>query len=143
MKIIKHFFSESVIWQTVSVFVDSEGNHSNLIGESDVIVSKSEIINRSYAITGEKKVENNYIIHPKTSIHYTYRSDNPDLGIQLGTFDINGNQIFSKFRIDETELNGYEIIRLEGNICYASGALYNGYKLINAWTSEMKKKPER
>lgn len=137
MEDIKHLLSESATWETSSSFVDGEGNVSSGKGESQIIIAEDHILNQSWAITGKRKLVNNYTIRLISPTRYQYQSDNPDLGIQKGFFDINGNKVFSKFRIDNTDLNGYEIISREGNTCHASGALYKNDELINTWTALM------
>jgi hypothetical protein len=59
---------------------------------------------------------------------------------RIRKFSLDRNTLFSKFGIENTTLNGYEIIRREDDICYAQGALYDNDELINAWTAIMKKK---
>ena len=134
-----NFLSETVLWITSSEFVDSKGNISRGQGESEINVSEELITNNSWVVMGGNKIENNYSIRKVTDTRYQYSSQNPDLGIQKGFFDINRNYIFSKFRIEGTSLNGYEVIERKYDICYANGALYDGNELINTWTAEMRK----
>jgi len=136
---MKHLFSESAHWKTTSAFVDSEGRVSEGIGESVITIGKDKITNQSWAMAGEQKLENDYVIIPHSSTRYEFRSENPALGVQEGFFDLNGNLVYSKFRIIDTDLNGFEVIRREGDICHATGALYSGNELINTWTARMEK----
>lgn len=46
---MKHFLSESAVWQTTSEFVTPEGIISKGIGESVLSIHKEEIINKSWA----------------------------------------------------------------------------------------------
>lgn len=72
-----------------------------------------------------------------TDNEYLFESLNPELGIQKGIFNIDRNLIYSKFVIEGTDLNGFEIIKRVENTCYANGALYDGQKLINTWNAIM------
>ncbi len=136
---MKHLFSESATWQTTSEFVSPDGNISSAKGESVISVGQMEITNDSWAELGGVKRTNNYKITPLSQTEFTSESLNPELGKQIGLFHIDRNCIFSKFRIEGTALNGYEIIRREENLCHAQGALYDDDRLINTWTAVMKK----
>lgn len=133
----KHFLSKPAIWLSSSEFVDPGGEISTGEGESKIIFQEEDILLRSWVMLGNVKRENNYIIRKISESRYSFASDNPELGTQKGYFDINGNHVFSKFIIEETNLNGFEIIVRKNNTCHSSGALYEGDNLINIWTAEM------
>lgn len=135
-----NFLSEDAVWESVSEFVDSNG--VSTIGKGDSIIESDGevIINKSSSSFGEKKITNNYVIRFVSESRYSYTSQNPALGIQIGFFDISKNTIYSKFSIKDSELNGYETIRRIDDICYATGALYNGNELINIWSATLHKK---
>jgi len=134
---MKHFLSESATWQTTSDFVTPNGIISYGKGESVITIHPDNITNNSWAQLGEIKRENNYLIHRVSTNRYLFESVNPELGIQTGIFDVDRNTVFSKFKIEGTTINGYEIIRREDDICYAQGALYDNDLLINTWTAKM------
>lgn len=136
---MKHFLSETAVWQTTSEFVTSDGTTSHARGKSVVTVSETEIINESWAQMGEVKRINNYKITPVSPNELIFESLNPELGKQTGIFNIDRNTVFSKFKIEGSSLNGFEIIRREENTCYAQGALYDNDTLINSWTAIMNK----
>lgn len=135
-----HFLSETAVWESVSEFVSPDGTVSEGRGESAIHIEGGLITNESWVIMQDKKMENMYEIKPQTENRYQYISNNPSLGIQRGYFDVLHNIIYSKFLIQETELNGYEIIRRIDSTCYANGALYNGDELINTWNAVLQKK---
>jgi len=136
---MKHLFSESAIWQTTSEFVAPDGKISHAEGKSVIIISKTEITNKSWAdVDGIRRV-NNYKITPVSQSEFISESLNPELGKQTGMFNLDRSTLYSKFRIEDTSLNGYELIRREGNICYAQGALYENDILINTWRAKMTK----
>lgn len=137
---MKHFLSESAIWQTISEFVAPNGEISNAEGESVISVFETEIINESWAQVCNVKRVNDYKITPVSLTEFSYESLNPELGKQTGMFNIDRNTVFSRFKIEATSLNGYEIIRREGDICYAQGALYDNDGLINTWNATLTKK---
>jgi hypothetical protein len=62
------------------------------------------------------------------------------LGIQKGIFSIDRNTIFSKFRIENSDMNGFEVINRDNDLCKAYGALYNGNELVNSWQTTLKRK---
>lgn len=136
----RYFLSEEAIWVSTSVFVDPSGNRVTYTGESHILFINDIIENRSRIENGENRMENNYEIRLISPSRYEYRSENPGLGIQTGYFDINGNTLYSKFSILNSDLNGFEVIIRQGNICRAYGALYNKDTLINSWNAEMKKR---
>lgn len=132
---MKHFLSESTIWQTTSEFITPNGQISYGMGETAITVLHDKIINNSWAQLGNIKRENNYIIRQISDNRYVSESSNPELGIQTGVYDIDKNTVFFKFKIEGTSMNGFEIIRREGDNCHAQGALYDDNSLINTWTA--------
>ncbi|MCC8153036.1 MAG: hypothetical protein LIP01_01770 [Tannerellaceae bacterium] len=136
---MKHFLSEPAVWKTTSEFVTPNGEISNSKGESVISISETEIINESWAQIGDVKRINTYKLIPVSSGEFRYESFNPELGKQIGVYNIDRNTIFSKFEVEATSLNGYEIIRRENDVCYAQGALYDGNKLLNTWSAILSK----
>lgn len=136
---MKHFLSESTVWQSSSEFVTPDSKIVYAKGESVISVNENEIINESWAQMENIRRINNYKITPLSQSEYTFESLNPELGKQVGIFNVDRNTLFSKFIIEGTSLNGYEIIRREDNVCYAQGALYENDSLINTWSAMMKK----
>lgn len=134
-----HLFSESARWITSSEFVDREGNITLAEGESVIEIQEDHIHNTSWVQMGALTRENNYRITPVSANHFFYRSTNPELGIQQGTFDIDRNVIYSRFTIAGTHINGYEIITFEKDYCHVQGALYESDLLINTWRATMRK----
>lgn len=134
---MKHFLSESAVWKTRSEFVTPDGQISYAEGESIISVTGKEIINESWAQMENIKRINNYKITPLSQSEFAFESLNPELGTQTGTFHVDRNILFSKFRIKGTTINGYEIIRRENDVCYAQGALYESDSLINTWRAVM------
>lgn len=134
---MKHLFSESATWETTSEFVNPQGEISYAQGQSTITVKENEITNSSWAQLGEVKRVNNYRITPVSASKMVSESLNPELGKQTGIFHIDRNRVFSKFTIEGTTLNGFEIIRREYDTCYAEGALYDKDELINTWTATM------
>lgn len=130
---MKHFLSESALWHSKSEFVDSHGNITKASGESKIIVSENEIINESWAEIDSHRRVNNYRIIPISDTEYQSESINPELGVQVGQFNIDRNIIYSKFYITGTELNGFEVIIRENNECKTFGSLYQDNQLINTW----------
>ena len=130
-----HLLSETAIWKSESEFVSPEGTITKAFGESSIVVKGSEIKNNSWASFGESERMNNYSIKAISENELTFESLNPELGIQKGKFNIDRNIIYSKFIIENTNLNGFEIIKRENNLCYTNGALYDGDRLINTWNA--------
>jgi len=139
MREYKHLLSESAIWSTVSEFVDAQGNISRGEGQSTIEVTGEQITNDSWIDPPNGRMENKYNIRKISDTRYLYTSQNPALGIQEGYFDVNKDYVFSKFRIENTNLNGYEVIRRVDDTCQTSGALYDGNTLVNTWTATMSK----
>jgi hypothetical protein len=135
-----HLLSETATWKTQSEFVTPEGEINQGIGETRITIMDEIILNDSWVEQGDSKIENNYKIRKVSPNEYDFESSNPDLGIQKGKFNIERNVVYSKFRIEGTGLNGFEVIERNDNICQAYGALYDKEKLVNSWKAVMKKK---
>lgn len=134
-----HLLSENGLWKTESEFITPEGNITKATGESKIELHNGIIYNHSFVILKNEKICNDYEIKKKKENHYVYESRNPGLGIQIGTFDIDRNIIYSKFIIENTKYNGFEIIERVDRNCFAHGALYEGTSLINTWRAKMTK----
>jgi hypothetical protein len=134
-----HLLSESAVWNSISEFISSDGTITEAIGETSIVIKENEIINNSWASLGESKRINNYRIKIISKNELRFESLNPDLGIQKGKINIDRNTIYSKFIIENTNLNGFEIIRRENDLCYVNGALYDGENLINTWNAKLSK----
>jgi len=135
-----HLLVESSLWESVSEFVTPEGNIMNAIGETKIIVDENKIENKSWAMVNGSKIENFYLITKISETKYSFVSENPSLGTQKGIFSLDRNIIFSKFHIENTDMNGFEVIIRSNDICEAYGALYNKNELINSWKANMKLK---
>lgn len=133
-----HLLSESNLWETVSEFVTPNGVISKASGETEIIFADVVIENRSWVMINNRKLENMYSIKKVSDQLYTFVSNNPALGIQKGTFSIDRNTIFSKFVVENTQMDGFEVIIRNKSNCEAYGALYNNGKLINTWKADMK-----
>ena len=135
-----HLLSESAIWATESEFTDAAGKCSIGKGESRIEVAGVRVINTSWVeMEDGKRILNVYDIEKVQDNLYHYRSTNPALGIQTGSFCIDKNIVYSKFSIIDTQLSGFESIVRDNDICHAYGALYDNDKLINTWTTTMQK----
>jgi len=135
-----HFLSDMALWESFSEFVTPDGKISNATGESQIIINDNKIENRSWVMLNGLKITNFYSIIKNTETNYTFLSENPSLGIQKGIFSIDRNIIFSKFRIENSDMNGFEVIIRDNDICKAYGALYNGNELVNSWQATLKRK---
>lgn len=132
-----HLFSESAAWRTTSEFVTPDGHITAARGCSVITVDDAVIENESWADLEGQRRTNNYRITQVTPTSFESQSVNPELGKQVGQFSLDRDTLYSKFRIEDTSLNGFEIIRREGDLCHAQGALYDGDALVNTWTATM------
>ncbi|MDR2040229.1 MAG: hypothetical protein LBQ60_20100 [Bacteroidales bacterium] len=139
---MKHFLSESAIWKTSSEFVAPDGKISFAEGESVISIHGTEITNESWVQLESIKRSNHYKITRVSPSELIFESFNPELGKQTGIFNIDRNTVFSKFKIEETSLNGFEIIRREADTCYTQGALYDNDSLVNTWSAVMNKESD-
>ncbi len=117
-----HLLLEEALWESISEFVTPDGKISNATGESEIIINGDKIENKSWAMLNGSKITNFYSITKK------------------GIFLIDRNTIFSKFRIENSDMNGFEVITRDKDICKAYEALYNGDELVNTWQATMKRK---
>ena len=123
---MKHLFSE---------FVSPDGTVMNANGGSFISVIPTEIINEAWVASKKINRRNSYRITPVSPTEYASESLNPEFGHQTGRFQIERNMLFFKFRIEGSEMDGYEIICRQSSVCYAHGALYDGKNLLNTWTT--------
>jgi len=135
----QHLLSEPGTWLTQSEFTDADGRVSKASGETVISIDESHLTNSSWVNIDDKKLTNDYDITRIDERRYEYVSRNPALGLQKGIFNIDRNRIYSKFSIENSAFNGYEVIVRRGNCCYAEGALYDDNVLINTWTCIMEK----
>lgn len=134
-----NLLSENGIWITESEFVTEDGKISKATGETQIHINNGIISNHSFAEIDGKKLVNDYEITISDTNRYPFQSKNPVLGVQKGYFDIDRNTVYSRFEIDSTTMNGFEVIIRDDNICTAYGALYDKTKLINTWKAILRK----
>ena len=134
-----NILSESATWRVTLEFVDANGNISSGIGENRIKVNHSMITNESWMQMDAGKIINNYQILKSDENRYCFHSDNTELGIRKGCLNVERNVLFSKFLVEGTDLNGFEVIIRNRNQCNGKGALYMKDNLVKTWTSIMVK----
>jgi len=139
MRAEKHLLSDSAEWMTNSEFVDKNGNILKAIGEAKILIEGTEITNECWACIDGKRECNCYKIEKESDLRYRFVCMNTTLGKQTGDFCIDRNVLFSKFVINDTSLNGFEIIVKEEDECTVYGTLYDGVELVNSWRTIMVK----
>jgi len=139
MKAEKHLLSDSAEWMTNSEFVDKNGNILRAIGEAKIMIAETEITNESWACIDGKRECNCYKIEKESDLKYRFVCHNASLGKQTGDFSIDRNILFSKFVVNDTSLNGFEIIVKQEDECIVYGTLYDGHELVNSWRTIMVK----
>ena len=135
-----NLISENATWHSVSEFVSADGTISRAKGETIISVGDATISNRSHVDIDDRTLTNDYEITVAPGNRYPFRSQNPALGTQTGYFDIDRNVIYSRFEIENTALNGFEVIVRNGDTCTAHGALYDRSELINTWSAVLTKR---
>lgn len=140
MEDVKHIFSESGTWKTVSEFITPDGKIATGSGESHIVVKEDKIINKSWTKNDPFDFANEYRITPILGNRYMCRAENRALSsTQYGWMDFHLNTVFSKYVFENSDLNGYEVITREGDTCRVAGALYKGNNLVDTWTAVMTK----
>ena len=139
MRVEKHLLSDTAEWMTNSEFVDKDGNIMRAIGEAKIMVAGGVISNESWTCIDGKRVCNCYKIDKETESRYHFECDNTALGKQTGDFNIDRNVLFSKFRVNDTSMKGFEIIVKDEDECLVYGTLYDGDELVNTWRTIMVK----
>lgn len=134
-----NILSESATWRATLEFVDANGNISAGIGEYRIKVTLSMITNESWMQLDAGKIINNYQIFKSGENCYCFHSDNAELGIRKGFLNVERNVLFSKFLVEGTDLNGFEVITRNRNQCHGKGAIYLKDNLVKTWTSMMVK----
>ena len=131
----QHLLSEPGKWLTQTEFTDADGQISKASGETVISIKESQLQNDSWIDLKGKKLSKTYAITRINERLFEYVAKNPALGLQKGTFHVDRNRIYSKFSIENSMLNGFEVIVRRGNCCYVEGALFDGETLVNIWTS--------
>ena len=137
-----HLLSENATWTTESDFVGADGTVSRAKGETVIRVGDATITNHSYVELDGRTLTNDYEITIADGKRHPFRSQNPALGTQTGYFDIDRNVVYSRFEIENTALNGFEVIVRNGERCTAHGALYDGSALINTWSAVLTRRAD-
>lgn len=136
---VPDLLSANGIWKTYSEFVDARGNTSAASGRTIITIKQEIITIESWVENKGRKIENTYSVKEIKPGYYNFESVNPDLGLQRGTFHRQGNILYSRFVIENTEMNGFEVIIQNHGACNAYGALYDKNILLNSWSAKMKK----
>jgi len=139
MRAETHLLSDTAEWMTNSEFVDKDGNILRAIGEAKIMVSGGVISNESWTCIDGKRVCNCYKIDKETESRFRFECDNTALGKQTGDFNIDRNVLFSKFKVNDTSMKGFEIIVKDEDECLVYGTLYDGDELVNTWRTIMVK----
>ncbi len=137
MRAEKHLLSDPAEWMTSSEFVDKEGIIKRAIGEAKIVVNDHEIINETWSCVEGKRICNCYRIEKESDSRYRFECSNPELGTQTGDLNIDRNIVYSKFTVNNTSLNGFEIIVKDDDECTIYGTLYDGADLLNSWRTVM------
>jgi hypothetical protein len=137
MKRIKHLLSEPAEWITKSEFVDKSGNLTSAIGETKIIVDGANIKNETWICIDGKRIGHFYNIEKESDNRFLFKSDNQKFGKETGEFNIIKNVVYSKFVVDNSSINGFEIFIKEEDECSVYGTLYDGTDLIHSWKSVM------
>lgn len=138
-KFFMHLLEENSLWESNSEFVTPDGKIMSATGETEITIDGNKIENKSWAMLNETKIENFYSITKITENKYSFVSENPSLGTQKGIFTVDRNTVFSKFQIEDSDMNGFEVIIRNSDTCTVYGALYNQNELINSWNASMKR----
>jgi len=140
MKGVTHLLSDSAEWMTNSEFVDKNGNISNAIGETKIEIGREAISNESWVCINGQKVCNCYKISREDESRFNFECENTLLGKEVGEFKVEKNVVYSKFSVQNTKINGFEVvIKNDEDECYAYGSLFDGSELVNHWRSVMVK----
>ncbi len=134
-----HLLEDNSLWKSNSEFVTPDGKIMSATGETEITIDGNKIENKSWAMLNETKIENFYSITKISDNKYSFVSENPSLGTQKGIFTVDRNTVFSKFQIEDSDMNGFEVIIRNSDICTVYGALYNQNELINSWNASMKR----
>lgn len=132
---MKHYFSEPGTWKVTVEFVDSKGNVMNLEGESVISMDETGITNTMYVASEKINRRNEYRITNVSATEMAVESTDSNQPRLSGKFNVERNNLFFKYRIDETATNGYEILSRHQSVSYAYGALYDGDTLLGTWTA--------
>ena len=137
----RHLLSEEAVWEVVATFTNCEGRVTYGSGQSAIEADGDMLLNKSWVNGPYGKIYNNYRFKKVSENVYEYESDNVSLGIQVGTFHVVHDCIYSKFKIKDSMLNGFELVVRSGSTCHVNGALYDEDRLVNTWSGTMKKIP--
>jgi len=122
---------------TNSEFVDKEGNILRIIGESKIVIAGEGITRECWGCVDGKKISSSYRIKKESDSKFYFECDNSEQGVKRGDLDIDRNIIYSKFYINNSSLNGYEIFIKDDDECTVYGSLYDDKELLKSWRTIM------
>jgi hypothetical protein len=136
----QHFFSESGTWKVTGEFVAPNGNAMLSEGEAIVTVgSDGEIINR--VRVASKKINRRGIyrivpVSPEEMVCESLASASKRL---TGRFNVDGNMVFFRYKMEDSERGGYLMIHRQDAVCYTHGTLSDGDTLLQEWSATLNK----
>ncbi len=137
MKDDKHLLSDPAEWMTTSEFVSKDGEVSNAIGEIKITVEDDAIIKDCwYCIEGDK-TRNCCKITKESENCYSFEAESNSLGRHHGELHTDRNLLFSKYQVENSSVNGFEVYIKDNDECCSYGFLYDGNRLIKTWRSVM------
>jgi hypothetical protein len=137
METSKHLLSDPGTWKATAEFVDPEGHIMTSEGEAVITAGPNEMISNVWIASDEINRSNSYRIAPVSPTRMSCESLSPDSKRLTGTFNVDRNMLFFKFRLEGCGVGGYQIIHRNGDVCYAHGALYDGDTLIQNWMATL------
>jgi hypothetical protein len=140
---MKHLFSDSGDWLVYAEFIDPFGKVMLSTGKADISVDENGIVNDTLVSSRKINRRNGYRIIPAACGEMITESIDPDQPFLTGLLDIARNNIRFKFRMDGSDVNGYETILRKRDVCYAYGELYDGATLLQRWSLMMNRRFKR
>jgi hypothetical protein len=144
--IYQPFLFEENTWIATGVYMDDQGRHHPVEGETKITHTEGLWINDSFmTLQGEKKVayQTRYEIVPmeRGQEMTSWSSENGALGKMAGKFIIVDDAIISIYSSEDGALQGTECFRLSDDDFYSNrGCLLRGAKKISSWAVELRKK---
>jgi hypothetical protein len=137
------FLFKEGLWRSAGEFVDGNGNRTAVEGEAHIRHYPDKWIYEGVLRTATPKpVEHRtvYEIQPMAQGNFTtpWTSKSPSFGTLHGRFIVVGDAILSAYESATGRYRGQDtILRRDERRYSARGALFDGGKLLSAWTFEL------
>lgn len=143
---MKHtFLFEPGAWRATGKFTDESDQDYDIEGRSEITHADGLWLNKSWMRLRTEppfSIENTYEIVPfkEGAMMTTWVSHNPAFGELRGTFELEDNNITSRYASEDQKVRGFETVSwLDDDTYKGRGEVYMEGKLISSWSVNLER----